>query len=830
MSTAVTTNQYPTVQYEQYRHDAKNMVLAWFKNNGWAPWQFQQDAWEAYLSGQDGLIHVPTGSGKTYAALFGPIINCIAESLATGKALDGLQILYITPLKSLSRDLEKAINHVLEQLPMKLTCGIRTGDTSSYLKTKYRKNLPNILITTPESCSLLISYPDNDKRFGSLKTIIVDEWHELLGSKRGALLQLSINHLKKLQTTTRVWGMTATVGNIQQAAQAVVGTDRVPSVIEQHIERPVNIYTLLPDDNTRYPWAGHLGMKGLPKLIDAININESSLVFTNTRNQAEQWFSNILEARPEWAGLIALHHGSMEMDTRRFVEDALKTGQLKLVVATSSLDLGVDFPKVSHVFQIGSPRSAARLLQRAGRANHQMGRPTTITCLPTSKLELLELAAIKHQISKKLIEPRPLIEQPLDVLAQHLTTLSVGDGFKLRETLKSVKTAMAYKSLDHKTWKQLINMLINGGDSLAAYEDYKKIIKKNNRYIIANQHFAKRHRMNIGTISSDSHMTVKFLKGKPLGQIEESYISKLTPGDTFYFTGRALQLCNTRDSTAYVKLSRKKPNTVPRWAGGRLPLSDSVGRTCQHILQNLAKFEKQPEIFSLRDTLKEQKRISALPKGSEYLVETWPSREGYYCFIYPFRGRMVNEGLAHYLASTITETTKTTFSIIVNDYGFALLSQDNIPYRDVINNNPWISTDTIPRLKESINLSDMMRRQFRDVARISGLTYQNFPGHHKTQYQLQSSAGLIYDVFKRYDKDHILLQQTEKEVLDYHFQSDTLTEAISELSNMKPLLSALESPSPLCFGLLIERVKSQLGNESLADKVAKLEQKWLNHE
>ncbi|HEU4537758.1 MAG TPA: DEAD/DEAH box helicase, partial [Polyangiaceae bacterium] len=399
-------------------------LRGWFLSKGWAPFAFQEEAWAAFRAGKSGLVHVPTGAGKTYAAYFGPL----AETLDAGQR--GLQIVYITPLRAVSRDIELALRAPVEALGYGLEVESRTGDTSSSARQRQKRRPPEVLITTPESLSLLLCQADAAAYFAGLRAVLVDEWHELLSTKRGTQVELALARLRRFAPGLRTWAMSATLANLREAARAAVGAGAEPALVTAPLARPVQVETLLPSEVDAFPWAGHLGLTMLEPVLEVIAKKGTTLLFTNTRSQAERWYQAIVEARPRWQDKIALHHGSLDRAERERVEGGLKAGTLRAVVATSSLDLGVDFAPVERVVQIGSPKGVGRMLQRAGRAAHRPGAPSELWLVPTHALELVEIAAARRALAAAAVEARAPLDRPFDVLAQHLVTCARGGGFR----------------------------------------------------------------------------------------------------------------------------------------------------------------------------------------------------------------------------------------------------------------------------------------------------------------------------------------------------------------------------------------------------------------
>jgi len=806
--------------------DGLSVLRDWFHTLGYQPFPFQEEAWQRFRAGESGLIHVPTGAGKTYAAYLGPLSELLENPS------EGLRILIITPLRALSRDMEKALEAPIKALNLPFRVESRTGDTSSTIRSRQRKQLPQILITTPESLNLLISYEDAKERFAGLQAVIVDEWHELMTSKRGIQVELALARLRHFSPTMRTWALSATMANLQEAAQCVVGTEKQAVMVTANIPRPIVIDSLIPREMESFPWAGHLGSMMLEQLLEILDINISTLIFTNVRSHAERWYQDILEARPDWAGLMAVHHGSMSKREREFVEEGLKEGFIKLVICTSSLDLGVDFAPVERVFQIGSPKGVARTIQRAGRAAHRPGAACQITCVPTQALELVEVSAVRKAVEENNLEPRLSLKKPYDVLVQHIVTCALGGGFSAKAFYEEVITTVSYQFLTWEEFEWILMLVRSGGQSLGSYPEYRKVELREGLYVVPDQRIAQLHRFNIGTISSDASMNIAFLKGKSLGQVEESFISRLKKGDVFTFAGRTVEYVMTRDMTAYVRLASQKTNVVPRWSGGRLPLSSSLASYFRQTLdRNRNSLEPEPEIQALKPILKMQKFRSVIPKCNELLAECLRSRQGTHLFLYPFEGRMVHEGLAALLAYRMSRHQKLTFQMTVNDYGMEFLSQEDFPFLEMLEEGDLFSRENVAEdLLHSLNMSELARRHFRDIARIAGLIYQNYPGLYKNSRQLTTSSSLLYDVFEKFEPDNLLLQQARREVLENQFEQGRLMDTLARLSTADLQWVDMPKPSPLCFPLMVERIGSQqlkASNESAVERIMKMHRQWL---
>ncbi|MBA2722157.1 MAG: ligase-associated DNA damage response DEXH box helicase, partial [Methylibium sp.] len=663
----------------------------WFGARGWKPFAFQREVWAAMAAGRSGLLHATTGAGKTYAVWFGALCRTLP---LPGAGSPALQVIWLTPMRALAADTLRAITLPLADVAPHWSVGLRTGDTPSAERARQDRRLPTALITTPESLSLLLTRENARETLGGVHTVIVDEWHELIGNKRGVQVQLALARLRRWQPGLVVWGSSATLGNLEEAAQVLAGHplpavhaagEREPVIVRGRIDKQLVIDTLLPTNPGRFSWAGHLGAQMLEPLVAELESSSTALVFCNTRSQAEIWFQLLLRERPDWAGLIALHHGSLDKAVRAWVEAALKAGELKAVVTTSSLDLGVDFLPVERVLQIGSAKGVARLLQRAGRSGHQPGRASRITLVPTNTLELVEAAAARRAALAGRIEKRQSPHQPLDVLVQHLVTAALGGGFEPEAMFKEVRSAYAYRGLDRKHFQWALDFVEHGGTSLGAYPEYHRVQRVDGLYRVPDRGIAKRHRLAVGTIVGDAVMAVKWLSGGSIGTIEEGFIARLKKGDCFVFAGRVLEYVRTQDMAAYVRRASKSKGIVPAWQGGKMPLSTELAEAVLETMQGAAEGDfREPELQAARPMLETQLRVSRLPTPTSLLVERFDSREGHHLYLYPFAGRNVHLGLASLLSWRLARDRPNTFSLSVNDYGFELLSALPIPLASVL--------------------------------------------------------------------------------------------------------------------------------------------------
>jgi len=803
----------------------------WFAERGWQPLEFQKQAWQAYRSGESGLIHAPTGVGKTYAAWGGPVLEALDGpepqlQKRGGKSGVPLQVLWITPLRALAADIAAALQAMAAGVGLDWTVETRTGDTPASRKQRQNRILPTALVTTPESLSLLLSYPDARKRFASLRAVVVDEWHELMGSKRGVLTELALARLRTGVKSLRTWGLSATMADLDAALQTLLGgrTD-AGRLVRGNLPKDIAIEAVIPEEIERFPWAGHLGLKLLPEVVSRIEGVRSSLVFTNTRSQCEMWYQAIVSRRPQWSRQVGLHHGSLDRRERESVEDRLRQGRLKCVVCTSSLDLGVDFSPVELVLQIGSPKGVARLLQRAGRSGHRPGAPSRVICIPTNALELIEIAAARRAIRQGRIEPRRPVSLPLDVLVQHLVTVAMGDGFEPQALFEELTTTAAFADLTRRQFDWALDFVSSGGPSLRAYSEFARIVAQNGRYTVADRAVARRHRLSIGTITSDASIAVKFVNGKRLGTVEERFVSRLRKGDSFVFGGRLLEYVRMRDMTLFVRRGRGRTGSVPQWLGGRMPLSTQLAAAVRERLESIRRggVVEDPELAAVAPLLELQSRWSAIPGSGELLVESLRTREGRHLFLYPFEGRRVHEGLGALLAWRLTESAALSIAIAVNDYGLELLCDREIPLASVENGSLFCARDLMADILESLNASEMARRRFREIARVAGLVFQGYPGSRKTGSQIQASSGLLYNVFRRYDPENLLLEQSMREVLENQLEFRRLKDCLQRIARGRIRLTRPPHPTPLAFPLMVDRLRTRVSSEKLSERVRRMQ-------
>ena len=839
----------------KYLHQSPGFLVIkeWLQQKGHQPFEFQESAWEAIINQRSGLVNAPTGCGKTFSVFLGAVIEFInshPKDYRTTKN-NGLQLLWITPLRALAKDIGRAMEEVIAELDLMWKVGIRNGDTTTAERQKQKRQMPEVLIITPESLHLLLATKGYPQLFQTLKIIAVDEWHELLGSKRGVQIELAISRILGSQTSiinhddstdlsffthnsnlsnqhiATVWGISATIGNLDQAKDVLLSpikNSHEGIIIKANISKKIEVESIFPDEIEKFPWSGHLGIKLAHKLIPIIEASKTTLIFINTRGMSEMWYQTLLTFAPQLSGAIALHHGSIEQQLRFWVEEALHEGKLKAVVCTASLDLGVDFRPVETIVQVGSPKGVARFLQRAGRSGHQPGAVSKIYFLPTHSLELVEAAALKQAIAENNIESREPMLLCFDVLIQFLCTLAISEGFIPDKLLKEVQSTYCFSSITVEEWLQVLNFITSGGEALQEYDEYKKVeIDEYGLYRINSRKLAMRHRMHIGTIVSDAMLKVKFMSGGFVGVIEEWFISKLTPGEVFTLAGRNLELVGIKDMTAIVKKSNSKKSIVPSWMGGRMPLTANLGKMLRHQLNKAFDYSHiDIEIVKLFPLLEMQRQLSHVPKASELLIEHIETKDGFHLFVHTFEGRLVNEAMGAILAYRISKIMPISFTFAMNDYSFELLSDQAIPVDDSNVYELFSPENLFEDIQRSVNSTEMAKRKFRDIAVIGGLIFQGYPGEHKKSKHLQASSSLLFSVFNEYETQNLLLRQAYQEVFDQQMEEVRLRNMLNRIQESNIIITFPTQLTPFSFPVKVDSIRETLSSEKLEDRVRKM--------
>ena len=796
------------------------IVQKWLNEKDFVPFGFQMETWEKFGKNYSGMVIAPTGFGKTFSVFLAVIIDFLNHP---ENYKDGLKLLWITPLRALAKDIGKAMTEAIDEIGLDWKVAVRNGDTPQSERVSQTKKMPEILIITPESLQLLLAQKNNQRFFKSLECVAVDEWHELLGSKRGVLVELALSQILSYQKNIKIWGITATIGNLDEAMEVLIPYKIKKTKVVAKEKKKIDILPVFPDEVEILPWAGHLGGKLVDKVVPIILESKTTLVFTNTRSQAEMWYQMLLKEYPDFAGQIAIHHSSIDRELRIWIEENLSSGYLKAAISTSSLDLGVDFKPVDTVIQIGSSKGVARFLQRAGRSGHSPFETSKIYFVPTHSLELIEVSALKEAVKQKVIEPRIPQVMTFDVLVQFIMTLAVGDGFEEKKLFKQIKNTFAFREISEEEWMSLLQFITIGGGALKNYQEYHKVVIENGIYKVTNRRIAMLHRMNVGVIVSDAMMKVKFVSGGYIGMIEEYFITRLKPEDKFILAGRVLEISHIKEMTVYVRNAKGKAQ-IPSYLGGRLPLTSYLSQFLRlKLSDSLQAKSSEKELKFLHPLLVNQEENSHIPKDDEFLVEMIETRDGHHLFMYPFEGRLIHEVMSALIAFRISKITPTSFSMAMNDYGFELLSSQEIPINQENLKKILSRENLIQDVLSSVNATEMARRKFRDIAVISGMVVQNYPGLQKNNKSLQASSGLIFNVLEDYNPENLLLKQAYTEVFNQQIDEHRLMEAFKRIENSKIILKFANAFTPLSFPIKVDSLRQSLSSEDLDARILRLQ-------
>ena len=779
----------------------------WFKKKGWKLHDHQREMIQSGACGLSNLLIAPTGGGKTLAGFLPSIIELNANPT------NSLHTLYISPLKALTADVARNLLNPISDMKLSITVETRTGDTPQSKRQRQRKSPPNILLTTPESLALLISYPDSHTIFQKLRCIIIDELHAIACTKRGDLLSLALARLNQWSPTARRVGLSATIpypiemaGYLSKSQK----TDDIKIIKTEAIKQPT-IQIMI--GNCRLPWSGHMGLYAAPNIYEAIQNHKTSLIFVNTRAQAELLFQSLWRINDNNLS-IALHHGSLSLDQRKLVENAMVQGSLRAVVATSSLDLGIDWAAVDLVIQVGAPKGASRLLQRIGRSNHRLEEPSKAILVPANRFEALECQAALNSIYNQDLDGDRLRQGGLDVLAQHIQGIACSGPFNKYDLFLEVCNASPYRNLSQIDFNSVIDFVCDGGYALKTYDRYRRInLKEDGLYQIVNNSTASRYRMNVGTIVESVTLRVKMRRGRVLGEVEEYFAQGLVPGDTFIFAGRLLQFEAIRETTIEVTPGKGNAPKVPAYMGGRLPLSTNLAKGVRELLQNPRSWETLD--LPVKEWLEKQNQFSTLPKSNQLLVEVFKRGKLFYLVAYCFEGRNAHQTLGMLLTRRMERSGIQPLGFVATDYAIAIWSLKQASNIDDLFDEDMLGDD----LENWMAESTILKRTFKDVAVIAGLIDRRLPGHKKTGRQVTFSSDLIYDVLKKHDPDHILLRATRIDAArgftDIH-RLGTLLRRIKTSINIK----FLEKVSPLAVPILLEIGKESVkgsGLEALLD-------------
>nr|WP_249790181.1 ligase-associated DNA damage response DEXH box helicase [Bradyrhizobium yuanmingense] len=820
---------------------------AWFAARGWSPRAHQLALLEKAREDRSALLIAPTGAGKTLAGFLPTLVELWTQPLtrdagakknlvSTGRSVQrsgGLHTLYISPLKALAVDIARNLERPIAEMDLPIKVETRTGDTPVSRRQRQRRYPPDVLLTTPEQLALLLSSDDAPFLFSSLKRIVLDELHALVTSKRGDLLSLGLARLWRLAPQMRAIGLSATVAEPEQLARFLVpqpdGKERAADIVVAGGAAPPVVEML--DTRERLPWAGHSARHALPEIYELIKANKTTLVFVNTRSQAEMLFQNLWSMNDDGLA-IALHHGSLDVAQRRKVEDAMSAGRLRGVVCTSSLDLGVDWGDVDLVVNIGAPKGSSRLMQRIGRANHRLDEASRAVLVPANRFEVLECRVAIDAIAENAQDTPPLRTGALDVLAQHVLGCACGEPSFSDELYGEVRTAAPYASLSRQDFDDVVDFVASGGYALKTYERFARIKQdKEGRWRVANPKVRQSYRMNVGTIVEDDMLKVRLVRsrgsgagstgviargGRLLGEIEEAFIEGLSPGDTFVFSGEVVRYETLVEDQVYVSRAHDKDPKVPSYMGGKFPLSTYLAERVRRLLDDGRAWGGLPE--QVRDWLSLQKDVSRVPAVRELLVESFPRANKHYLVCYPFEGRLAHQTLGMLLTRRLERARARPLGFVANEYAVAILGLGDLSFmiRDGrIDLNALFDPDMLgDDLEAWLAESALMKRTFRNCAIISGLIARRHTGEEKSRRQVLFSTDLVYDVLRKHQADHVLLRAARADaatgLLDLRRLGDMLMRIHGRITHRE-----LDRVSPLAVPVMLE-----IGRESVYGEAA----------
>ncbi len=763
----------------------------WLKKKGWSLYDHQIETLSLIKEGFDVILHAPTGGGKTIGGFMPSIDDFVSNNYKSQE----FHTLYISPLKALTTDVQRNLLNPINDLKINIKVETRTSDTTTYNKAKQIRKPPNFLMTTPESFALLMARTDVINLFKNLKFVIIDELHTFFDSKRGHLLSLNLARLRSIKPF-QVIGLSATLKNTN-LAKKYLSNNKNTKLVSTHSKAAPEI-TILNSGN-RIPWSGHSPRYALSEIYSEILKFRTSILFVNTRAQAEILFESL------WAinnknKKIAIHHGSLEKELRKKVEREIVEGHVECVVATSSLDLGLDWGNIDLVMQIGAPKGVARLVQRIGRANHTINTPSRAILVPTNCFEYVECIAAKKCVELNFLEDEIYSEGSLDVLAQHIVGVAISQRFKKEDLYKQIKEAWPYRNLNIEDFEKTLSFVENGGYSLQAYEEYSRLRRDGEYYEIRDKSLVTKYKMNVGTIVEAEMLRLR-VGNRYLGNIEEWFISGLSAGDTFIFGGKRLMFEKVIGNIAYAKITALEHQKIPSFKGGNLPLSTHLSRTVRKI------FSKRLDAIDLPDSLKKwselQTKFSSFPKENEFLVETFKRKNGkqekYYMAVHPFEGRNTHQTLGFLILRRIKKLGVQPFGFVANDYSILFSFSKEIEDIDFLFSQDILIEDLYEWLEET----PLIKRLFREIAIISGLIYKNLPGNQKTGKQVTFNTDLIYEVLRKHEPHHILLKITTENAKKDLVDLDRLSTFLFRIKN-KIKINKLNRASALAFSLLFE--------------------------
>lgn len=786
----------------------------WFQAKGWSAYPHQLQMIEQIESGKSILLIAPTGAGKTLSGFLPSLID-LAET-----PHQGLHTLYLSPIKALAVDIARNLDTPISEMGLPITVETRTGDTPQAKRNRQRTTPPNMLMTTPESLELMLSWPDADRLFGSVKMIIIDEIHALAGTKRGDLLSLSLAALRKLAPHSLSIGLSATVANPDRFTPWLDADQSRVAVLKPNLSKAIEL-SILDTEAERLPWSGHGGLYAAKDIYTLITTHRPCLVFVNTRAQAEMLFQ-ALWVHNDLTLKIGLHHGSLEVGLRRKTEAAMARGELDAVVATSSLDLGIDWADIELVIQVGAPKGTSRLMQRIGRAGHRLDAPSRALIVPANRFEVLESLAAKINVEERILDDLPEHDGGLDVLAQHIVGRAVAGPFDADSLFDQVRSAAHYRRLSRESFDRALDFVATGGYALGHYSQFQRIVQGvDGLWRLTSRRVATRWKMNVGTIVETDTIKVRLKGGPVLGEIEDYFVQGLSAGDTFIFAGRVLEFAGMKANQALARPGRTGEPKIPAYAGGRLPLSPGLAQRVRQLLNDPAIHRFLPPM--VQEWLSIQKWVSDLPAEDKLLVETFPRGGKHYMVAYCFAGRNAHQTLGMLLTRRMERQGIGPLGFVATDYAIAVWSRHQVTTPDSLFTTDILGDD----LEEWMAESSMLKRSFRQVAIISGLIDKNSPGTEKTGKQVTINSDLIYDVLRQHQPDHLLLEATRADaargMTDIKRLSDLLSDYAGHITHR-----SLQRVSPLSVPLLLEVGRESVTASAVDELLSELEDELIS--
>ncbi|OYY77008.1 MAG: DNA ligase-associated DEXH box helicase [Sphingomonas sp. 28-62-20] len=776
-------------------------LTTWFAAKGWSPRRHQLDMLAAARAGRHALLVAPTGAGKTLAG-FLPTLADLIEHPA-----EGLHTLYVSPLKALAVDVQRNLLNPIAEMGLDIRVETRTGDTPSDRKVRQRIRPPQILLTTPESLSLLISYPDSFLMFANLKTIVIDEVHAFATQKRGDLLSLALSRLQAIAPGMRRVALSATVADADgyRGWLAPDGDIDLVTTVQGEPGADPDISILLPQG--RVPWSGHSGRYAAPQVIAEIETHKTTLVFCNTRALAELIFQDLWKVN-DLQLPIGIHHGSLSLEARRKVEAAMADGRLRGLVCTASLDMGIDWGDVDCVIQMGAPKGASRLLQRIGRANHRLDEPSEAIVVPGNRFEYLEARAALDAVADRELDADVFRMGGLDVLAQHLMACACAAPFDEAAMLAEVRSSLPYSALTAEQFSHVLGFISDGGYALKAYDKFKRLVRESDgMWRVSHPKFIAQHRLNAGIIVEATMLSVRFRNGRQLGRVEEGFAATLSVGDTFFFSGMSLEV-EKIDTEDLVVRATARPARIPSYGGARMPLTTNLANRVRGFLADPGGWHRFPD--DVRDWLDIQSKRSIMPQPGQLLVETFPHEGRHYMVAYCFEGWNAHQSLGMLLTRRMETNGLKPLGFVANDYALACYSLDPVSDPAALFSADILEDEFV----DWVQGSHLLKRAFREVAVIGGLVERQHPGKRKTGKQVTFSTDLIYDVLRRYEPDHLLLKaawaDARAKMTDVGRLADLLDRAAGTMLHV-----ALDRVSPLAVPVLV-----MIGRESVPQGLA----------